>query len=196
MLNPSFLLLACMLTMSALGQKYTISGYLTDAASGEKLIGATIYNKKTFEGAVTNTYGFYSLTMDSGRVSIVFDYVGFKSIVIDTVLNENMTLNISLNQGVQIDEVVIETQEPGVRIIDKTGPLNNPADRDHCIQYMVAVPMIFGRLTAADYEDEVAADARIDKLRSKMVVRENESFTKDYFDPDKRFIGNAIEVCF
>ena len=92
--------------------------------------------------------------------------------------------------------MVIETQEPGVRIIDKTGPLNNPADRDHCIQYMVAIPMIFGRLTAKDYEDEVAADARIDELRRKMVVRENENFTKDYFDPDKRYIGNAIEVFF
>ncbi len=66
---------------------------------------------------------------------------------------------------------MIETQEPGVRIIDKTGPLANPADRDHCIQYMVAIPLIFGRLTAADYEDEVAADPRIDALRAKMEVR-------------------------
>jgi 2-methylcitrate dehydratase len=93
-----------------------------------------------------------------------------------------------------IDKVVIETQEPGVRIIDKTGPLDNPADRDHCIQYMAAVPMIFGRLTAADYEDDIAADPRIDALREKMQVTENNEFTKDYFDPHKRYIGNAIQV--
>ena len=73
----------------------------------------------------------------------------------------------------QIERIVIETQEPGVRIIDKTGPLANPADRDHCIQYMVAIPLIFGRLTAEDYEDAVASDPRVDQLRSKMQVREN-----------------------
>jgi 2-methylcitrate dehydratase len=96
----------------------------------------------------------------------------------------------------QIDKVVIETQEPGVRIIDKTGLLANPADRDHCIQYMVAIPLIFGRLTAADYEDEVAADARIDGLRAKMLVSENKIFTDDYYAPDKRYIGNAVQVFF
>ena len=95
-----------------------------------------------------------------------------------------------------IEKIVIETQEPGVRIIDKTGALDNPADRDHCIQYMVAVPLIFGRLTAADYEDSVASDPRIDRLRAKMEVSENVNYTKDYFDPDKRYIGNAIQVFF
>jgi len=95
-----------------------------------------------------------------------------------------------------IDKIVIETQEPGVRIIDKTGPLDNPADRDHCIQYMVAVPLIHGRLTAADYEDSIASDPRIDALRDKMEVSENKQYTKDYFDPDKRYIGNAIQVFF
>ena len=94
----------------------------------------------------------------------------------------------------QVERIVIETQEAGVRIIDKTGPLANYADRDHCIQYMVAIPLIFGRLTAADYSDEVAADPRIDALRARMEVRENPQFTKDYFDPDKRYIGNAIQV--
>jgi len=96
----------------------------------------------------------------------------------------------------QISRIVIETQEAGVRIIDKTGRLANPADRDHCLQYMVAVPLIFGRLGAADYEDSVACDPRIDALRQKMEVRENPQFTKDYFDPDKRYIGNAITVHF
>src|SRR5215510_713116 len=96
----------------------------------------------------------------------------------------------------QVEKIVIETQEPGVRIIDKTGPLANPADRDHCIQYMVAVPLIFGRLTAADYEDTVASDPRIDELRAKMRVRENPVFTQEYYAPDKRFIGNAVQVFF
>jgi 2-methylcitrate dehydratase len=95
-----------------------------------------------------------------------------------------------------VERVVIETQEPGVRIIDKTGPLANPADRDHTIQYMVAIPLIFGRLTAADYEDEVAKDPRIDRLRAKMQVRENETFTAEYYAPEKRFIGNAVQVFF
>jgi 2-methylcitrate dehydratase len=93
-----------------------------------------------------------------------------------------------------IEHVLIETQEPGVRIIDKTGPLDNPADRDHCIQYMVAIPLIFGRLSAADYEDQVAADPRIDALRAKMQVRENPVFTQEYYAADKRYIGNAVQV--
>ncbi|MCO6440155.1 MAG: bifunctional 2-methylcitrate dehydratase/aconitate hydratase [Nitrococcus mobilis] len=95
-----------------------------------------------------------------------------------------------------IDKVIIETQEAGVRIIDKTGPLDNPADRDHCIQYMVAIALIFGRLSAADYEDEVAADPRIDALRAKMQVSENAQFSRDYLDPQKRSIANSVQVFF
>ncbi|MDX1498429.1 MAG: bifunctional 2-methylcitrate dehydratase/aconitate hydratase [Woeseiaceae bacterium] len=114
-----------------------------------------------------------------------------------TCVEAAMTLHAQVRDRLdEIDRIVIETQEAGVRIIDKTGPLDNPADRDHCIQYMAAVPLIFGRLTAADYEDEVAADPRIDALREKMEVRENEQFTQDYFDPDKRYIGNAMQVFF
>jgi len=96
----------------------------------------------------------------------------------------------------EIDRVVIETQESGDRIINKTGPLDNPADRDHCIQYMVAVPLIFGRLTAEDYEDEIARDPRIDTLRAKMECVENERFTREYLEADKRAIGNAVQVFF
>ncbi|MCK8515349.1 bifunctional 2-methylcitrate dehydratase/aconitate hydratase [Methylonatrum kenyense] len=95
-----------------------------------------------------------------------------------------------------IDQVLVETQEAAVRIIDKSGPLHNPADRDHCLQYMVAVPLIFGRLTAEDYEDGVAADPRIDALRKRMQVTENTEFSKDYLDPKKRAIGNAVTVLF
>jgi 2-methylcitrate dehydratase len=95
-----------------------------------------------------------------------------------------------------IEKIVIETQESGVRIIDKTGPLDNPADRDHCIQYMVAVPLIKGNLTAEDYEDSVAADPRIDQLREKMVVSENKRFTTEYLEADKRAIGNSVQIFF
>lgn len=96
----------------------------------------------------------------------------------------------------QTERIVIETQEPAVRIIDKTGPLANPADRDHCIQYMVAIPLLFGRLTAHDYEDEIAHDPRVDALREKMEVRENPTFTKQYYAADKRYIGNAVQLIF
>jgi len=108
-----------------------------------------------------------------------------------------MTLHPQVRERLaDIDRIVIETQEPGVRIIDKTGPLANPADRDHCIQYMVAVPLIFGRLTAADYDDAVARDPRIDALRARMQVVENPDFTRDYYDPARRYIGNAIQLFF
>jgi 2-methylcitrate dehydratase len=114
-----------------------------------------------------------------------------------TAVEAAMTLHPSIKDRLAgIERIVIETQEPGVRIIDKVGPLANPADRDHCIQYMVAVPLIFGRLTAADYEDAVAADPRIDALRAKMQVRENPTFTSEYYAPDKRYIGNALQVFF
>jgi 2-methylcitrate dehydratase len=114
-----------------------------------------------------------------------------------TAVEAAMTLHPQVSARLDdIERVVIETQEPGVRIIDKTGPLANPADRDHCIQYMVAIPLIFGRLTAADYEDAVAQDARIDALRAKMQVRENPQFTADYYAADKRYIGNALQVFF
>ncbi len=96
----------------------------------------------------------------------------------------------------QIRKIVIRTQESAIRIIDKKGPLDNPADRDHCIQYMVAVPLIHGRLTAADYEDEVAHDPRIDALRDKMECVEDKQFSQDYLDPDKRSIANGITVHF
>ncbi|MCP3727610.1 bifunctional 2-methylcitrate dehydratase/aconitate hydratase [Paraburkholderia sp. CNPSo 3272] len=93
-----------------------------------------------------------------------------------------------------IKRITIRTHEAAIRIIDKSGPLANPADRDHCIQYMVAVPLIFGRLTASDYEDEVASDPRIDALRAKTVCVEDPQFTKDYHDPDKRSIANALTI--
>ena len=93
-----------------------------------------------------------------------------------------------------IESIVIRTHEACIRIIDKKGPLANPADRDHCIQYMVAVPLIFGRLTAKDYEDEIAADPRVDALRDRIACVEDPQFTRDYHDPDKRSIANGLTV--
>jgi 2-methylcitrate dehydratase len=95
-----------------------------------------------------------------------------------------------------IKKITIRTHEACIRIIDKKGPLNNPADRDHCIQYMVAVPFIFGRLTARDYEDDIASDPRIDDLRKKIVCVEDTGYSADYHDPAKRSIANAITVEF
>ncbi|MEO6164887.1 MAG: bifunctional 2-methylcitrate dehydratase/aconitate hydratase [Candidatus Binatia bacterium] len=95
-----------------------------------------------------------------------------------------------------IDKVIITTQESAIRIIDKSGPLHNPADRDHCIQYMTAVGLIFGELTADHYEDKIAGDPRIDLLREKMTCVEDPRYTKEYLDADKRSIANAVQVFF
>jgi 2-methylcitrate dehydratase len=147
-------------------------------------------------------FGGKPFTFPQGFASYVMENVLFKisypaEFHAQTAVEAAMTLHEKVAGRLDdVKEVVIETQEPGVRIIDKTGPLDNPADRDHCIQYMVAVPLIFGRLTAADYEDKVANDPRIDALRDKMRVKENERFTRDYYDPEKRYIGNAVQVYF
>lgn len=96
----------------------------------------------------------------------------------------------------EIEKVTLTTQESAIRIIDKKGPLHNPADRDHCLQYMVAVPLLFGQLTADDYEDERAQDPRIEELREKMEVVEDERYSEDYLDPAKLSIANAVQVHF
>jgi len=96
----------------------------------------------------------------------------------------------------EIEKIVITTHESALRIIDKRGPLSNPADRDHCIQYMTAIALITGNLSAADYEDDVARDPRVDALRSKMTCVENKQWSRDYLDPDKRSIANAVQVFF
>jgi 2-methylcitrate dehydratase len=96
----------------------------------------------------------------------------------------------------EIRRIEIVTHESAIRIIDKKGPLSNPADRDHCIQYMVAIALIKGNLTAADYEDDVARDPRIDALRAKMRCIENKRYSRDYLDPKKRSIANQLQVFF
>ena len=117
-----------------------------------------------------------------------------------TAVEAAMTLHTAMiaagKTQADIKKVTIRTHEACIRIIDKKGPLNNPADRDHCIQYMVAVPLIFGRLTARDYEDNIASDSRIDALREKIICVEDSTFTADYHDPAKRSIANALTIEF
>lgn len=96
----------------------------------------------------------------------------------------------------EIEKVVITTHESAIRIIDKKGPLHNPADRDHCLQYITAIGLMNGGITAEDYEDEAAANPIIDELRDKMILEENETYTKEYLDPEKRSIANAVQVFF
>jgi 2-methylcitrate dehydratase len=156
------------------------------------------------------TWGFQDVLFRGKEITVPWQ--GFTSYVMENVLfkisypaefhaQTAVECAITLHPRVakrldDIARIVIETQESGVRIIDKTGPLNNPADRDHCLQYMVAVPLIKGSLAADDYEDAVASDPRIDALRAKMEVKENPDFTRDYLDPAKRSIGNAVEIFF
>ncbi len=182
-----------------------------DAASrGVRLALIAMTGEMGYPSALSaKTWGFYDVMFKGNEFSLpqaygtyVMENILFKisypaEFHAQTAVEAAMILHGSVKDRLDsIDKVAIETQEPGVRIIDKTGPLDNPADRDHCIQYMVAVPLIFGRLTAADYEDDVASDPRIDALRGKMEVTENEGHTRDYFDADKRYIGNAIQVFF
>ena len=158
------------------------------------------------------TWGFYDVLFKGKEFSFqrpygtyVMEQVLFKisfpaEFHAQTAAECAMTLHAQLQKaGRNVDEikkVTIRTHESAIRIIDKKGPLDNPADRDHCIQYMVAVPLIFGRLTAEDYEDKVAADPRIDALRAKMECVEDKRFSEEYHDPDKRSIANGITIEF
>jgi 2-methylcitrate dehydratase len=156
------------------------------------------------------TWGFYDVlfkgkpfTFQRQYGSYVMEHILFKisfpaEFHSQTAVEAAMTLHGQLSKlgktAADIKRITIRTHEACIRIIDKKGPLDNPADRDHCIQYMVAVPLIHGRLTADDYEDDVASDPRIDALRDKIVCVEDKQFTKDYLNPDKRSIANALTV--
>ncbi len=140
------------------------------------------------------TYGSY--VMENVLFKISFPAEFHSQTAVECAMDIHRQLAKSGRKPEDIKKITIRTHEACIRIIDKKGPLNNPADRDHCIQYMVAVPIIFGRLTASDYEDAVASDPRIDKLRDKIVCVEDKRFTKDYHDPKKRSIANALTVEF
>ncbi|EBF8335691.1 bifunctional 2-methylcitrate dehydratase/aconitate hydratase [Salmonella enterica subsp. enterica serovar Tees] len=139
-------------------------------------------------------YGSYVMENVLFKISFPAEFHSQTAVEAAMTLYEQM--QAAGKTAADIEKVTIRTHEACLRIIDKKGPLNNPADRDHCIQYMVAVPLLFGRLTAADYEDEVAQDKRIDALREKIMCYEDPAFTADYHDPEKRAIGNAITVEF
>ncbi len=158
------------------------------------------------------TWGFYDVLFKGNAFkfqrpygSYVMEQVLFKisfpaEFHSQTAVEAAMTINAELKKlgktDKDIKKITIRTHEACIRIIDKKGPLNNEADRDHCVQYMVAVPIIFGRLTASDYEDAIAKDPRIDVLRDKIICVEDSTFTKDYHDPKKRSIANALTVEF
>jgi 2-methylcitrate dehydratase len=155
------------------------------------------------------TWGFYDVLFGGKRFTVprpygsyVMEHVLFK-IAFPAEFHAQTAAEcaVRLHQAVKdrlddIDRIELRTQESAVRIISKVGPLYNPADRDHCLQYIVAVPLVFGALTADHYEDAVAADPRIDALRDRMVVAEDPRYSRDYLDPDKRSIANAVQVFF
>ncbi|ELX8378430.1 bifunctional 2-methylcitrate dehydratase/aconitate hydratase [Providencia vermicola] len=149
-----------------------------------------LFNGQAFR--FQRTYGSY--VMENVLFKIAFPAEFHAQTAVEAALQLHDKLKSLGKSAEDIESVSIRTHEACIRIIDKQGPLNNPADRDHCIQYMVAVPLIFGRLTAADYEDNIAHDPRIDTLRSKIVCREEPSFTQDYHDPDKRSIANGLTI--
>ncbi|MEO6023524.1 MAG: bifunctional 2-methylcitrate dehydratase/aconitate hydratase, partial [Burkholderiales bacterium] len=188
-------------------------------AAGDATSRAVLLALRTLKGEMgypsvlsAKTWGFYDVSFKGNEFkfqrsygSYVMEQVLFKisfpaEFHSQTAVEAAMTLHIELakmgKSSDDIKKITIRTHEACIRIIDKKGPLNNPADRDHCIQYMVAVPLIFGRLTAGDYEDSVASDKRIDALRDKIVCVEDKQFTKDYHDPVKRSIANALTVEF
>ncbi len=156
------------------------------------------------------TWGFYDVLFkgDTFRFQRAFGSYVMENVLFkisfpaefhsQTAVEAAMTLHAKLREmgktAADIQHIRIRTHEAAIRIIDKQGPLHNPADRDHCVQYMIAVPLIFGRLTAADYEDNVAADGRIDQLRAKMEILEDKQFSADYHDPEKRSIANALTL--
>jgi 2-methylcitrate dehydratase len=192
-------------------RKSWAAGDATSRAARLALIAKT--GEMGYPSALTaKTWGFYDVLFKGKPFkfqrpygSYVMENVLFKisfpaEFHAQTAAEAAMTLHRQLRAaGKRVEDiakVTIRTHEAAIRIIDKTGPLANPADRDHCIQYMVAVPLIFGRLTSADYEDETAADPRIDALRAKIVCIEDPRFTADYHDPDKRSIANALTVEF
>jgi 2-methylcitrate dehydratase len=140
-------------------------------------------------------YGSYVMENVLFKISFPAEFHAQTAVECAIALNQTEASKIdSVEKINDIDRIVITTHESAIRIIDKTGPLNNPADRDHCIQYMVAIGLLKGNVTAKDYEDEVAQDPRIDLIRDKMQCVELEQYTQDYLDPEKRSIANAIQI--
>ena len=152
-----------------------------------------LFKGKPFE--FTQEYGSYVMENVLFKISFPAEFHAQTAVECALALHpNNIDLIDTLEKIDGIDRIEITTHESAIRIIDKTGPLNNPADRDHCIQYMTAIGLLKGNLTAQDYEDEVANDPRVDALREKMTCIEKPEYTKDYLDPDKRSIANAVQI--
>lgn len=155
------------------------------------------------------TWGFYDVSFKGNAFSLqrpfgtyIMENVLFKisfpaEFHAQTAVECALKLHAAVkNKLGDIDRIVVRTQEAGMRIISKKGPLHNPADRDHCLEYMIAIPLIYGELKAEHYEDAFASNPLVDQLREKMQVSEDKQFTLDYFDPEKRAITNAIQIFF
>jgi 2-methylcitrate dehydratase len=152
-----------------------------------------LFKGKPFE--FTQAYGSYVMENVLFKISFPAEFHAQTAVECALALHpNNIDLIDTLEKIDNIDRIEITTHESAIRIIDKTGPLNNPADRDHCIQFMTAIGLLKGNLTAQDYEDEVANDPRVDALREKMTCIEKPEYTKDYLDPDKRSIANAVQI--
>jgi 2-methylcitrate dehydratase len=152
-----------------------------------------LFKGKPFE--LAQEYGSYVMENVLFKISFPAEFHAQTAVECALALHpNNIDLIDTLEKIDGIDRIEITTHESAIRIIDKTGPLNNPADRDHCIQYMTAIGLLKGNLTAQDYEDEVANDPRVDALREKMTCIEKPEYTKDYLDPDKRSIANAVQI--
>lgn len=144
---------------------------------------------------INQPYASYVMENVLFKISFPAEFHAQTAVECALQLHPNHVNNIDTLEKINhIDRIEITTHESAIRIIDKTGPLNNPADRDHCIQYMASVGLLKGNLTAQDYEDAVAQDPRIDALRAKMQCIENKQFTQDYLDPSKRSIANALQI--
>lgn len=175
-----------------------------------KLALTTMTGEMGYPGALTAPkWGFYDVSFKGNKFSFqrpygsyVMDQILFKisfpaEFHAQTAVEAAIELHPQIKDKIDTIELVkLTTHESAIRIISKEGPLNNPADRDHCLQYMTAIGLLKGSLVAEDYEDDVASDPRIDKLRNKMTVVESKEFTRDYLDPEKRSIANAIEITF
>jgi 2-methylcitrate dehydratase len=182
-----------------------------DATSrGVRLALMAVAGEPGYPGALTaQGWGFYDVCFRGGRFSIprpygsyVMENVLFKVAFpaeyhAQTAVECAFRLHPLVAERLdQVERIIIDTQKSSVRIISKSGPLHNPADRDHCLQYMIAIGLLFGELNADHYSDSAAADPRIDALRERMEVQEEPRYSKEYLDPDKRSIANAVQVYF
>jgi 2-methylcitrate dehydratase len=148
-----------------------------------------LFNGQTFR--FQRPYGSYVMENVLFKISFPAEFHAQTAVECAVILHDQVKDRLD-----DIEKITLFTQESALRIISKTGPLYNPADRDHCLQYMVAVPIIFGELNADHYLDATASDPRIDRLRAKMEVVEDKRYSEDYLDPEKRSIANAIQIFF